>query len=312
MSARTKDWNATMTRTEQTHSVTASRGFGHFWGEVQKHRQNIVVEHTIFALPFAYIGLFLAAGGWPGWAPFLWVTLAMVGARTAAMSLNRAIDAQIDAANPRTCARLIPSGKLSRRAVYLVATAGLLLLLLAAWQLNPLCLLLSPIAVIALTGYSFTKRFTWLCHFALGFTDAMAPAGGWLAVEPHITLPMLLLAFAVGIWISGFDIIYACQDVEFDRQYGIHSIPARFGIPVALRVAQGCHLAMVVALFGVGITLNLGWVYYLGVIATAGLLVYEHSLVSPHDMSQIQRAFFTVNSYVASVLFLFTLADSMV
>jgi 4-hydroxybenzoate polyprenyltransferase len=267
-------------------------------------------EHTIFALPFAYLGLFLAAQGWPGWSPFVWVTIAMVGARTAAMSFNRLIDARIDAANPRTARRLIPTGQISRRSVLLVGVAGLLLLLLAAGLLNPLCLALSPIAVIALTGYSFTKRFTWLSHIVLGFTDAMAPAGGWLAVQPHFTLPMLLLAFAVGIWIAGFDIIYACQDADFDREHRLHSIPARFGVATALHIARACHVLMISALVILGILLpSLGWIYLVGVGAAAGLLIYEHTLVSPHDMTKIHVAFFTVNSYVASVLFVFTLAD---
>ncbi len=289
--------------------MAALRVLHNAWEVVQKHRQNIVLEHTIFALPFAYIGLFLAADGWPGWSPFVWVTLAMVGARTAAMSLNRAIDARHDALNPRTATRLIPAGKLSRRSVYLVAGASLLLLLVAAWQLNPLCLALAPVALAALVGYSFTKRFTWLCHGALGFTDAMAPAGGWLAVSPHFTPAMLLLAFAVGIWIAGFDIIYACQDVAFDRQHRLHSIPARFGIPVALHISNICHALMIVALVGVGVLLGMGVLYYVGVLVTTALLIYEHALISPEDMAKIQRAFFTVNSYIASVLFIFTLAD---
>lgn len=282
--------------------------FHQFWGEIKNHRQNIMVEHTIFALPFAYLGLFLAADGWPGWAPFWWVSLAMVGARTAAMSFNRLIDAHIDAANPRTAHRPIPAGRLSRRSVLVVAVGGLLLLLLAAWMLNPLCLALSPLAVVALTGYSFTKRFTWLSHSVLGLTDAMAPAGGWLAVEPRFTPPMLLLAFAVGIWIAGFDIIYACQDTDFDRQSGLHSLPSRFGIAFALRVAQGCHILMIVVLIVLGLlTPALGWLYYVGVTVSAVLLIYEHHLVKPDDMSKIDKAFFTVNSFIASILFLFTL-----
>lgn len=290
----------------RTHT---SLSWQRLWGELDKHRKNIVFEHTIFALPFAYLGLFLAADGWPGWSPFLWVTLAMVGARTAAMSFNRLIDARIDAANPRTAQRLIPAGKLSRTSVLVVSLVGLGILIVAAWQLNPLCLALSPIAVIALTGYSYTKRFTWLVHFVLGFTDAIAPAGGWLAVSPAFTPALLLLAFAVGIWIAGFDIIYACQDVEFDRSYGVHSIPARFGIPAALRLSQLCHVAMIGALLILGTVLGMGWLYYGGVTVATGLLIYEHRLISPHDMSKIDIAFFTVNSYVASVLFLFTLLD---
>lgn len=299
-----------MTKTDHSPTTTPARSIlKQLLAGIEKHRKNIMLEHTIFALPFAYIGLFLAADGWPGWSPFLWVTLAMVGARTAAMSFNRVIDAEIDAANQRTAHRPIPSGILTRRPVLIVAFAGLALLLFSAWQLNPLCLALSPLAVVALTGYSFTKRFTWLSHFALGLTDAMAPAGGWLAVQPRFTAPMLLLAFAVCIWIAGFDIIYACQDVDFDRKHGLHSIPARFGIGAALRVSQICHGLMILALLALGLSLGMGIIYYVGVVIAAGLLIYEHSLITPHDMSKIQVAFFTVNSYVASVLFFFALAD---
>ncbi|HEX5691509.1 MAG TPA: UbiA-like polyprenyltransferase, partial [Roseiflexaceae bacterium] len=198
---------------------------------------NIKWEHTIFALPFAYLGAVLAAESLPQFSTLLWITLAMVGARTAAMSFNRAIDARFDAANPRTAMRPIPTGQLSVRATLILAVLSLLLLVGAAAMLNPLCLLLSPIAVVALAGYSYTKRFTWLCHFVLGFTDGIAPAGGWLAVNPTFVLPMVLLACAVAVWIAGFDIIYACQDVAFDRANGLHSAPARFGIPAALRLS---------------------------------------------------------------------------
>jgi 4-hydroxybenzoate polyprenyltransferase len=272
---------------------------------------NIKWEHTIFALPFAYLGAVLAAGGLPQLDALLWITLAMIGARTAAMSFNRAIDARIDAANPRTAMRPIPAGQLSVRATLIMAVAALGLLVVAAAQLNPLCLLLSPIAVFALALYSYTKRFTWLCHFALGLTDGIAPAGGWLGISPTFTVPMLLLAGAVAVWIAGFDIIYACQDIAFDRANGLHSIPARFGISAALRVSTGLHALMVVLLIGLGWGLGLGWIYYLGVAATAGLLVVEHRIITPDDMSRINVAFFNVNSYIAGVLFIFTLLDAL-
>ncbi len=270
---------------------------------------NIKVEHTIFALPFAYLGMVLANKTWPSWSVFLIVTVAMVAARTAAMSLNRYLDRHIDARNPRTANRPIPVGTLSARSVLAVALVALVVLVVMAALLNPLCLLLSPIAVLALTGYSALKRFTWLCHFGLGFTDAIAPAGGWLAVNPQFTLPMILLAAAVGIWIAGFDIIYACQDVEFDRAEKLHSLPARFGVPRALLVAKLCHIAMVALLLGVGVALSMSWLYYGGVAAAAALLVYEHSLINPRDLSKINIAFFTVNSYIAGTLFVFTLAS---
>ncbi len=276
---------------------------------LQQTAVNIKVEHTIFALPFAYLGLVLAHQGWPGLTPFLLVTLAMVGARTAAMSFNRYIDRFIDARNPRTANRPIPAGTLSARSVLMVGLLALAVLIVAAALLNPLCLALSPIAVIALASYSYLKRFTWLCHFGLGFTDAIAPAGGWLAVRPAFTAAMVMLAAAVGIWIAGFDLIYACQDYDFDRTTGVHSFPARFGIPASLMLARVCHIAMIALLVGVGVSLSLGWLFYVGVALAAGLLVYEHRLINPRDLSKIDLAFFTVNSYVASVLFVFTLAS---
>jgi 4-hydroxybenzoate polyprenyltransferase len=271
--------------------------------------ENIKFEHTIFALPFAYLGLVLATGGLPPLGLWIWVTLAMVGARTAAMSLNRYADRAFDARNPRTALRPIPAGLLSPRAVLVMGLLSLALLVVAAAALNPLCLALSPIAVLALGLYSYTKRWTWLCHVALGLTDAIAPAGGWLAVRPQFEPALLLLSAAVAVWIAGFDIIYACQDVDFDRAEGLHSIPARFGTTTALRVSSALHVAMIVLLAGLGLTLGLGPIYYAGVVATAALLIYEHRLVQPHDLSRIDIAFFKVNSYIAGVLFLFTLLD---
>jgi len=272
---------------------------------------NIKWEHTIFALPFAYLGAVLAAGGLPRLDTLLWITLAMVGARTAAMSFNRAIDAGYDAANPRTAMRPIPAGRLSVRATLVMAFMALGLLVVAAAQLNLLCLMLSPVAVVALAGYSYTKRFTWLCHFALGFTDGIAPAGGWLAIHPVFAAPMILLAGAVAVWIAGFDIIYACQDLAFDRAHGLLSAPARFGVHTALRLSTALHVLMVALLVALGLSMGLGWIYYLGVAATAGLLVYEHRLITPAEMSRIDIAFFNVNSYIAGVLFLFTLLDAV-
>lgn len=274
--------------------------------------ENIKFEHTIFALPFAYLGSMLAAGGLAPLSTFVWVTVAMAAARTAAMSLNRYIDRQIDARNPRTARRPIPAGELSARAVLLAALISMALLVLSAWMLNPLCLLLSPIALVALAGYSYTKRFTPLCHVALGFTDAIAPAGGWLAVRPDLSwpevAPMLLLALAVGLWIGGFDMLYACQDVEFDRREGLHSFPADFGVRTGLLTARLVHVVMLLALIGVGLLLSLSWPFYVGLAITAALLIWEHSLVKPDDLSKINLAFFNINGYIAIVLFCFTLA----
>ncbi len=270
--------------------------------------ENVKFEHTIFALPFAYLGTFLAAGGWPGGRVLLWVTLAMVAARTFAMTMNRILDLDLDARNPRTAARPLPSGRLSLRAAWGVALASAALFFLAAGMLNRLTLLLSPLALAIVTFYSLTKRFTWTTHFWLGLADGVAPMGGWLAVEPNLgRADPWLLALAVGFWIAGFDLIYACQDVEFDRAHGVHSIPARFGIAAALWTSRACHAAMIFFLAWLGGRLGLAWPYWVGLVGAAALLAYEQSLVKPDDLSKVNVAFFNVNGYLAVWLFLTTL-----
>ncbi len=266
----------------------------------------IKFEHTVFALPFAYVAMVLAAGGWPGWRVAIWVTLAMVGGRTLAMSTNRLVDRAIDARNPRTAGRHLPRGLLRPVEMGTMAAGSGLLLLVSAWQLNPLCLKLAPLAMVFLVGYHYTKYFTWTSHWILGFTDGIAAAGGWIAVREAFDLPALLLWFTVTVWIAGFDLIYACQDVEFDRAEGLHSFPARFGIAAALSAARVCHLLTVLALAAVGWTLVLGWGYWAGWVAVAGLLIYEHSLVSPTDLSRVDIAFFNVNGYIAVIVFVST------
>jgi len=268
----------------------------------------IKFEHTVFALPFAYIAMVLAADGWPGWRVLVWVTLAMVGGRTLAMSTNRLVDRFLDAQNPRTADRHLPRGLISPGVVITAAIASAALLVLAGWMLNPLCLALIPVAMIFLVGYSYTKRFTWLTHWILGFTDGGAAAGGWIAVRGTFDPPAFLLWFALTVWIGGFDLIYACQDVEFDRSAGLHSFPARFGVPAALWAAKLCHALTVGAFAALGWMTGLGWLYWFGVLAAAGLFVYEHSLVSPTDLSRLDIAFFNVNGYVAVILFLAVLA----
>jgi 4-hydroxybenzoate polyprenyltransferase len=263
----------------------------------------IKFEHTVFALPFAYVAMVLAADGWPGWRVVIWVTLAMAGARTLAMSVNRLADRFIDAANPRTARRHLPSGLLTPAQVTMAAVLSAALLLLSAWMLNPLCLMLSPLAVLFLVGYSYTKRFTWLSHWILGFTDGIAAAGGWIAVRAAFDPPVYVLWLALTVWIAGFDLIYACQDVEFDRRHGLHSMPARFGIPAALTTARGCHLLTVAAFVALGWMMGLGVLYWAGVLVVAALLIYEHSLVSPADLSRLDVAFFNVNGYIAVILF---------
>ena len=271
----------------------------------------IKFEHTVFALPFAYVAMVLAADGWPGWPTLLWVTLAMAGARTLAMAVNRLADRFIDAANPRTARRHLPAGLLTPAQVAGAAVAAGALLLLSAYMLNPLCLALAPLAVLFLVGYSYTKRFTWLSHWILGFTDGLAAAGGWIAVRGAFAPPVYVLWFALTVWIAGFDLIYACQDVEFDRRTGLHSVPARFGIPAALTTARACHVLTIAAFALLGWMMGLGWLYWLGIAVVAGLLVYEHSLVSPGDLSRLDVAFFNVNGYIAVILFLSVIAGRL-
>ena len=262
----------------------------------------IKFEHTIFALPFAYIAMVLAAVGWPGWWTVLWVTAAMAGARTCAMAANRVIDRAIDARNPRTAGRHLPRGVLRPATLRWLAAGGAVLMFVSAWMLNPLCLALSPLALVFLVGYSYTKRFTWASHWILGFTDGIAAAGGWIAVRGHFDPPALVLWFAVTVWIAGFDLIYACQDVAVDRAQGLRSIPARFGIPTALALARANHVLTALALGAVGWMEGLGILYWVGWLGVVGLLVYEHSLVTARDLSRIDVAFFNVNGYIAVIM----------
>lgn len=274
----------------------------------------IKFEHTIFALPFAYLGMVLAARGdfgWPGIGKIIWITLAMAGARTLAMALNRLIDAGLDALNPRTANRALPKRLLRPVEMLLLAVVSAIVLTFSAWQLNPLCLKLVPVALLFLVGYSYTKRFTWLCHFALGLTDGIAPIGGWLAVNPTLSLanwiPPLLLGLAVAFWVGGFDLIYACQDIDFDRTHGLHSIPARFGPARALQVSEIMHGAAVGLLAAVGGILGLAWPFWIGVAASAWLLIVEHRLVHPEDFTQLDVAFFNINGYIAVSVFVCSL-----
>jgi len=262
----------------------------------------IKFEHTVFALPFAYIAMVLAARGWPGAWTVLWVTAAMVGARTCAMATNRVVDRVIDARNPRTAGRHLPLGILGATEMKALAAAGAVLMLVAAAMLNGLCLALSPLALLFLVGYSYTKRFTWTSHWILGFTDGIAAAGGWIAVTGRFDAPALVLWFALTVWIAGFDLIYACQDVDFDRANGLHSVPARFGIPAALWIARLDHLLTALALALLGVLTALGPFFWVGWLVVVGLLIYEHSLVSARDLSKLDMAFFNVNGYIAVIV----------
>ena len=268
---------------------------------------SIKFEHTIFALPFAYLGMILAEQGWPGWHTFLWVTVAMAGARTGAMAVNRLIDARIDAENPRTTHRALPASQMSRLEMLGLASAGFALLHFAAWQLNILALALAPVAMITVTLYSFTKRFTWLSHWILGLADGIAPMGGWIAVRGEFGAEGIVLALVVMFWIAGFDVLYALQDVNFDRQQGLHSIPARFGTRGALRVARGSHVMTVLGLILLGLISPLAWPYWVGVGLIGALLIYEHALLRD-DLDRLSVAFFNMNGYIAIAALVFTIA----
>jgi len=266
-------------------------------------------EHTLFALPFAYVGMLLAARGWPGFEVFFWVTVAMVGARTAAMALNRLIDWQIDAKNPRTKNRHLPRGLVKPGEVLALAVFGVALLTLAALNLNPLTARLLPVAVFFLVFYSYTKRFTWTCHFWLGLVIGAAAAGGWIAVTGRFEPATYLLWAAVGLWVAGFDILYATQDYAFDRAHGVHSIPARFGIERAIKIARAVHFLAWVFFLLVGVAAGLSYWYYLGVLYIGAVLYYEHRLVSPEDLSKVDLAFFQANVLISLGMLVFVLLE---
>lgn len=270
----------------------------------------IKFEHTIFALPFAYLGTVLAAGGLPTFHQFFWVTVAMASARTFAFAVNRYADRRFDATNPRTAKRPSVTGRITPQLMIAFAAFSLILLAISAALLSPLALILFPGALIFLIGYSYTKRFTVLCHWVLGFTDGLAAIGGWIAVRGSIftaaDLPAWLLMLAVTFWIGGFDLIYACQDVEHDKQEGLYSWPSRFGTASALFMAKVNHVLTILVLIVLGLTYPLGWPFWIGVAIAAGLLAYENSLVKPNDLSKMNQAFFQMNSYVAVTLFIGT------
>ncbi len=269
----------------------------------------IKFEHTVFALPFALFSLLVASDGKPGWATLGWILLAMVGARSTAMAFNRLVDHRIDARNPRTAERELPAGRLQRGPVIGFTVVSALLLVFAAYNLNFLCFALSPVALAVVYFYSATKRFTSLSHLVLGLGLAIAPIGAWLAVQGGFAVFPLVLGGAVLLWVAGFDVIYACQDTEFDRGAGLHSMSAALGDAGAMRVARVFHVLAVGLWVWAAWLGGLGWMYLLGVAAVAALLVYEHWLVRGNDLSRIDKAFFTVNSYVGLTLFAFAALD---
>jgi 4-hydroxybenzoate polyprenyltransferase len=263
----------------------------------------IKIEHTLFALPFAFLGAVLAAHGLPAATQVLWITLAMVGARSTAMAFNRVADKDYDARNPRTKMRAIPAGALSVGFVLVFTMFGAALFLFAAAMLNRLTLVLSPVALASIALYSYTKRWTLLSHLVLGWCLAIAPTGAWIAVRGSLDSPIpLLLSLVVMLWTAGFDVLYACQDYDFDRREGLHSIPASFGISRSLWISRLLHAGAFAALVALYFTANLGTLAVAGLIATGALLIYQHTLVRADDLSRLNAAFFTTNAFVSIIL----------
>jgi 4-hydroxybenzoate polyprenyltransferase len=283
-----------------------------FFSRLAVFLEMIKFPHTLFALPFALTGALLAARGIPSAAQLFWIVMAMVGARTAAMALNRLIDAGIDAGNPRTAARAIPAGLISRGSVAGYIVLSLALLLYAAYRLNPLCLKLAPVAVFFLLLYSYCKRFTALAHIVLGICLAAAPIGAWIAIRGAIELPPLLLGAAVLFWVAGFDILYALQDLEFDKKAGLHSIPVRLGVRGSLLLARIFSAVTILFLLWLTLLLQLGIPFRCGIVAAALLLCYEHWLVRDGDLAKLDLAFFTMNGYVSVIILVATIAEIVI
>jgi 4-hydroxybenzoate polyprenyltransferase len=277
----------------------------------QRFAALIKIEHTVFALPFAYVGAFLAVNGVPSAHDLVWVTVAMIGARSLAMGLNRLIDAGIDARNPRTAARELPAGRLTALQVVIFCLASLGVFLLAVYQLDPLVRWLWPIPVAGFAIYPYLKRFTWLSHLWLGSVDGLAPVGAWVAITGDLPLEAWLLGGAVACWVAGFDHFYALLDVDVDRRERLHSVATRFGEHGAFWGARLLHILTVALLIGAGLGLDVGVFYWLGVAAVAALLAYEHSLVRPGDLRRLDTAFFTMNGVISVAFFAFVLADSI-
>ncbi len=279
------------------------------FGRVKIFLEMIKFAHTVFALPFAFTAALLAARGLPTLYQAFWILMAMVGARTAAMGLNRLIDAEIDGENPRTSTRAIPAGLLGKGSVAVFIVLSVLLMMYAAYRLNPLCLYLSPVALFFLVLYSYCKRFTSLAHVVLGICLAGAPLGAWIAIRGTIELPAILLAVAVLFWVAGFDILYALQDMEFDSRRGLHSIPVRFGVSGSLWLARIFHLIMVVSLVALQLFGGLGPAFFMGLLLCLAMLGYEHWLLRNGDLAKLDAAFFNMNGYISITIFLFTVID---
>ncbi len=279
------------------------------WQKIRVFFDLIKFEHTVFALPFAYLGMIVALKHWPSWAIVFWVTLAMAAARTTGMLLNRIVDKSIDERNPRTKNRPLITGSFKVSSAWIAVVVSAAIFFFSAYQLNPLCFKLSPVALFFLCTYHYIKRFSFLCHFVLGFVLAIAPIGGWLAVTGEFSWSVLPLCLAVMFWVAGFDILYSLQDIDFDRSFGLHSVPVKFGQESALAISRYCHLITVLSLGLFGVLTGLSFVYWAGVIVCAGLLYVEHHLLADGDLSKINTAFFTINGWMGILLFIFTYLD---
>ena len=279
--------------------------------KISVYLRMIKFSHSIFALPFAFTSALIAASGIPEVRQIIWIVVAMVGARSGAMGLNRIVDRKIDSANPRTAGREIPRGAISVFEASLLVIVSFIFFELAAYMLNPLCLKLSPIAIGVLILYSYTKRFTWMSHFVLGLSISAAPLGAWIAVKGTFDVGIVPLVAAVIFWLAGFDVLYALQDIDFDRKYGLYSIPKRFGVRKSIHFSRIFHSMSFILLVANGLIFELGLFYWTGMFVTAGLFLYEHSLIKENDLGKLDIAFFNMNGYISVTIFIFTLMDYM-
>lgn len=270
----------------------------------------VKIEHSVFALPFAYLGMIWAADGWPGWRIFLALTVAMVAVRSFAMAMNRLVDLPFDAKNPRTRMRPLVTGEIGVSETKIFIAVCAFIFVAASWLLNPLCFVLAPLALVWSGLYSFTKRFSPLCHFFLGSVLGLAPLAGWLAVSPVVEMTPVLLSLGVAFWVGGFDILYACQDADFDRVEGLHSLPAFLGIGSSLALSTFSHVVTAILFFLAGWSAGAGLIYFGICLAVAAVLLYEHRLISEQDMSHVNLAFFTMNGFVAVILFAGAVLDT--
>ncbi len=277
--------------------------------KIKTYGNLVMFSHTIFSLPFAFVSMLIAANGMPQFSVFLWIAVAFLGARTGANAINRFIDKDIDAKNPRTANRHLPGGKVKSYEVILITIVSFLFLAVAAYMLNPLCFILMPVAIFLFLLYSYTKRFTWACHIVLGIISGGAPVGAWIAVTGSFAWTPFVIGAANALWVSGFDIIYGSQDVEFDRKEGLYSIPSVFGIKNALRISKLFHITAVAILIYVYVIANMGWLFLIGLAIISWLLYKEHTMVSPTNLANVNIASYSINQIVSVVFLIFSVAD---